>query len=266
MARMVLLGMLSAMLPLLSLAEFVAPFVVTPQRDVERMMRLADIGPGDYVIDLGSGDGRIVITAAERGAMGHGIELDPGLVREARLRAEGAGVADRVAFVNEDLFQSDFSRATVVTMYLMPDVVMRLRPILFETLAPGTRIVSNSFDMGDWRPEQHVSAAVSGGLFLWIVPADVSGHWTVTIDGHGEPMRLEVDQHFQDIEPRLEGRDQGYFMEDVRLHADRIDFHAVNRHRSYRFSGRVEGDRMLGYVHIQEGDEVAVAHWQAVRS
>lgn len=260
------MGLLVLLLPVMSWAEFVAPFVVTPQRDVDRMMRLAEVGPGDYVIDLGSGDGRIVISAAELGAVGHGIELDAGLVREARLRAEGAGVADRVAFVQQDLFQSDFSRATVLTMYLMPDVVMRLRPVLFESLAPGTRIISNSFDMGDWRPEQHISAAVSGGLYLWIVPAKVSGHWTLSIDGHGEPMDLEIDQHFQDIEPQLQGRDQGYFMEDVRLHADRIDFHAVNRHRSYRFSGRVDGDGMSGYVHIQDGDEISVAHWQATRS
>lgn len=264
--RQLVAGLVVALLALGAAAEFVAPFVVTPQRDVDRMMRLADVGPGDYLIDLGSGDGRIVIAAAERGAVGHGIELDGNLVRESRLRAEGAGVSDRVAFVNQDLFRSDFSRATVVTMYLMPDIVLRLRSVLFEQLSPGTRIISNSFPMGDWEPEQHISAAVSGGLYLWVVPAKVDGHWTVTIDGGSDPMELVIEQHFQQIEPQLQARDQGFFMEDVRLHADRIDFHAVHRHGSYRFSGRVDGDVMRGYVHVRDGDDVKVAHWEARRS
>jgi len=247
-------------------ANFVAPFVVTPQRDVDRMMRLADVGPGDYLIDLGSGDGRIVIAAAERGAMGQGVELDANLVRESWLRAEGAGVRDRVGFVNQDLFRADISRATVVTMYLMPDVVLRLRPLLLDQLAPGTRVISNSFALGDWEPEQHMAADVSGGLLLWIVPAKVDGHWTLTIGGDPDPMQLIIEQRFQRIEPQLEARDQGFLMEDVRLHADRIDFQALHRLGSYRFSGRVEGDLMRGYVHVYDGDEVRVTYWEARRS
>lgn len=246
-------------------ADFVAPFVVTPERDVERMMRLADVGPGDYLIDLGSGDGRIVIAAAERGAMGQGIELDANLIRESWLRAEGAGVRDRVGFIHQDLFEADLSRATVVTMYLMPDVMMRLRPLLLDQLAAGTRVISNSFTLGDWEPERHIAADVSGGLLLWIVPAKVSGRWSLTIDGNPEAMMLGIEQHFQEIEPMLEARDRGFLMEDVRLHADRIDFHAVHRLGSYRFSGRVEDDVMRGYVHVYDGDEATVRRWEARR-
>lgn len=248
-----------------AVADFVAPFVVTPERDVDRMMRLGGVGPGDYLIDLGSGDGRIVIAAAERGAIGQGIELDPNLIRESWLRAEGAGVRDRVGFVNQDLFEADFSLATVVTMYLMPDVVLRLRPLLLEQLAPGTRVISNSFTLGDWEPEQHIAADVSGGLLLWIVPAKVGGHWSLTIDDGLETLELDIEQQFQNIEPSLAARDKGFFMEDVRLHADRIDFHARHRLGSYRFSGRVEDDVMRGYVHVYDGDEVSVRRWEARR-
>ena len=266
--RIVSAGLLTGclLLALLARAELVAPFVVTPQRDVERMMQLADVGPDDYLIDLGSGDGRIVIAAAQRGAAGHGVELDGNLVREATLRAEGAGVADRVAFVEQDLFRSDFSQATVLTMYLMPDVVLRLRPMLLERLAPGTRIISNSFDMGAWRPERHISAAVSGGLYLWIVPARVDGDWHIEFEDGSEGMRLAIDQTFQDIEPSLEAADRGFLMEDVRLHADRIGFRGVHRLGSYLFSGRVNGDEITGTVHIREGDEVRVVGWRARRS
>lgn len=263
--RRLLAGMLLWLLAAGAAAEFVAPFVVTPQRDVERMMRLAEVGPGDYLIDLGSGDGRIVIAAAQRGAVGHGIELDANLVRESYLRAQGAGVIDRVAFIHQDLFEADFSRATVITMYLMPDVVMRLRSVLFEQLEPGTRIISNSFPMGDWEPEQHIPAAVSGGLYLWVVPAKVAGSWQLSVDGEAETMVLGIEQDFQEIRLELQARDQGYFLEDVRLHADRIDFHAVNRHRQYRFSGRADGDLMQGYVQVRDGDKVTVRRWEARR-
>lgn len=263
--RPLVAGLLLVVSGLGAAADLVAPFVVTPERDVERMMRLAEVGPGDYLIDLGSGDGRIVIAAAERGAMGHGIELDANLVREARWRASGAGVRDQVGFLQQDLFEADFSRATVVTMYLMPDVVLKLRPRLLEQLAPGTRIVSNSFHLGDWEPERHIAADVSGGLYLWIVPADVNGDWMLRIEGEPEPMQLHIEQHFQQIEPRLEGRDRSFRMEDVRLHADRIEFQALHRLGSYRFSGRVEDDVMRGYLHRHHGDEVTVARWEARR-
>lgn len=145
------------------------PFVPSPNDVVEAMLDLADVRPGDKVIDLGSGDGRIVIAAAERGATGVGIELDPALVRESEAAAEAQGVSANTEFRNGDLFEADLSGATVITMYLLPVVNERLIPKLLDELGPGTRIVSHSFDMGDWKPEQTV--VVDGRtVHLWVVP------------------------------------------------------------------------------------------------
>src|SRR5688572_2599497 len=142
----------------------------TPQRVVRQMLRLAEVGPGDVVYDLGSGDGRIPITAArEFGARGVGIEIDPELVRRSEANARAAGVADRVAFLHADLFEADFSDATVVTLFLYPDVNLRLRPRLLAELKPGTRVVSYWHDMGDWRPER-IDSARRATIYLWRIP------------------------------------------------------------------------------------------------
>jgi SAM-dependent methyltransferase len=152
------------------------PFVRTPQPVVDRMLDLADVSADDVVYDLGSGDGRIPITAAERyGARAVGIEIKPDLVQKARTNAKLAGVADRVSFRQQDLFEADFSDATVVTLYLLPDVNTRLRPLLFEQLAPGTRVVSHGFDMDDWRPDERVRAEDTY-LYLWTIPEEVPDH------------------------------------------------------------------------------------------
>jgi ubiquinone/menaquinone biosynthesis C-methylase UbiE len=134
------------------------------------MLRLADVKSTDVVYDLGSGDGRIVISAAkDRGARGIGIDINPERIREANLNAQKAGVSDRVQFLQQDLFQADFSDATVVTLYLLPDLNVKLRPKLLRELKPGTRIVSHAFDMGDWKPEQIVE--VDGRtVYYWVVP------------------------------------------------------------------------------------------------
>jgi SAM-dependent methyltransferase len=132
------------------------PYVSTPHSVVEEMLDVASVGSDDYVIDLGCGDGRIVIAAAERGAYGHGIDLDPERISEARKNAKAAGVQDKVMFLQEDLFKTDFSRANVITMYLLSSVNLKLRPILLERLEPGTKIVSHNFDMGDWKPDKKV--------------------------------------------------------------------------------------------------------------
>jgi SAM-dependent methyltransferase len=145
-------------------------FVPTPDEVVEAMLRLADVGANDVVYDLGSGDGRIPITAARRfGARGVGIELDPELVAQATRSAQQAGVADRVRFVEGDIFESDISPATVVTLYLLTSINERLRPKLQKELRPGTRIVSHQFRMGDWEPERDVVVDFRS-LFLWRVP------------------------------------------------------------------------------------------------
>jgi SAM-dependent methyltransferase len=150
-------------------------FVATDLEVVRAMLEAATVGPGDVVYDLGCGDGRIVITAAQRyGARGVGVDLDPERVREARDNALRAGVADRVTFVQQDLFATDVSPATVVALYLSPELNVRLRPTLLRDLRPGSRVVSHQFDMGDWLPERSLEVAVAGGarrVFLWRVPA-----------------------------------------------------------------------------------------------
>lgn len=149
------------------------PYVATDQEVVNRMLELADVYVNDVVYDLGSGDGRIVITAAQRyRARGVGVEIDPVRVWEARKNAEEAGVSDRVEFRQQDLFEADFSDATVVTLYLLPEINMKLRPKLFEQLDPGTRVVSHNFDLGNWEPDSTETVGAST-IYLWTIPEEV---------------------------------------------------------------------------------------------
>lgn len=151
-------------------------YVPTPMPVVEEMLRLANVQADDVVYDLGSGDGRIVVTAAKQyGTQGVGIDIDPQRIQEANANAEAAGVTDRVEFRQEDLFQTDFSEATVVTLYLLPELNQRLRPKLLSELQPGTRIVSHAFDMGEWEPEQVVEVA-GQTVYYWVVPEEVPAH------------------------------------------------------------------------------------------
>lgn len=152
------------------------PFVRSPKEIVVRMLELANVASDDVVYDLGSGDGRIPITAAQRyGARGVGIEIKPDLVTKARARAETTMVDDLVEFRQGDLFEADFSEATVVTLYLLPDVNRKLRPLLFEQLEPGTRVVSHGFDMGEWEADKVIEYEDTF-LFLWIIPEEVPSH------------------------------------------------------------------------------------------
>ena len=183
------------------------PFITTPDRVTVAMLAIAGVGPRDRVIDLGSGDGRIVITAARRfGARGLGVEIDPALVERSRANARQAGVEGRVEFREQDLFKTELTAATVVTMYLLPDVNLALRPSLLA-LAPGTRIVSHDWDMADWLPDRTLTLDVPdkaigreklSRIHLWIVPAAVAGAWC---GPRGTALRLE--QRFQLAQGRL---------------------------------------------------------------
>jgi SAM-dependent methyltransferase len=180
------------------------PFITTPDNVTLAMLRLARVGPRDHVIDLGSGDGRIVITAARRfGASGLGVEIVPELVRRSRENARSAGVQQRVEFREQDLFKTDLSKATVVTLYLLPEVNLQLRPALLA-LKPGTRVVSHDWDMGDWKPELTITVAAPdktigreklAHLHLWVVPARIEGHWCAI--GRPRGGRLQLTQSFQ---------------------------------------------------------------------
>ena len=209
-------------------------WVPTPQALVDRMLDMAKVTPDDYLVDLGSGDGRTVITAAKRGLRAHGIEYNPDLVALSKRNAAEAGVADRATFEQADLFESDFSSAHVVTLFLLPSLNERLRPILLD-MAPGTRVVSNSFDMGDWPPDE--TAQVAGceqwcRALMWIVPAKVEGRWNV---GDQE---LTLTQQYQ----RISGTLGGTPIADGRLNGREITFTAGG----VTYTGTVDGDSMSG--------------------
>ncbi len=189
------------------------PFITTPDHVTLAMLELAGVSAQDHVLDLGSGDGRIVITAARRfGASGLGLEIVPDLVTQSETNARRAGVADRARFRVQDLFEADLSAASVVTMYLLPEVNLRLRPRLLA-LAPGTRIVSHDWDMGDWEPDRTVTLPVPdkavgreklSRLHLWRVPAPVQGRWCAG------SFTLDMTQRFQTYRAQLNGGGQSY--------------------------------------------------------
>ena len=169
-------------------------WVPTPQELVNAMLDMAKVTPSDYVIDLGSGDGRLVITAAKLGATAHGIEYNPDMVELAKRNANAAGVAARATFEKADIFESDFSRADVLTLFLLPSLNMRLRPTILD-MKPGTRVVSNSFNMEDWKPDEtrNTSEGSYSTAHLWIVPAKVNGNWKL------EGGQINFIQEFQNV-------------------------------------------------------------------
>ena len=219
-------------------------WVPTEQALTNKMLDLAKVTPQDYVIDLGSGDGRIVITAARRGARALGIEYNADLVALSKQNAIKAGVIHKAQFVEADLFESDFSQGTVITMFLLPDINLKLRPKILD-LKPGTRVVSNSFDMAEWNPDQTINVKPEEGCnnsfckaYLWIVPAKVEGAW-------GLPGgRLSLVQRFQRIFGELNLGGKILPVANGRLNGDRIGFTIGSKH----FSGRVNGNTMQGTV------------------
>jgi hypothetical protein len=246
------------------------PYVATPQVTVDEMLRLANVGPQDFVLDLGSGDGRIVITAAGKfGARGLGVDLDWRLVLQGEENARQAGVADRVRFLEQDLFKTDLGQATVITAYLLPFVMLRLRPALLE-LKPGTRIVSHDFDFGDWRPDQKTS--IRKNVFLWIVPARAAGRWQARLElpPVERLLELELSQRYQEVSghARLNGVPSQVW--EMKLVGDRLSFVVVDstdreNEASFYFDGRVSGDVIEGQLTRGVGAGRSVIRWRAVR-
>jgi SAM-dependent methyltransferase len=230
-------------------------WVPTPQALVDKMLDMAQVTAKDYVIDLGSGDGRTVITAAKRGARAHGIEYNPDMVELARRAAAKEGVSERATFAEADIFASDFSRATVITLFLLPGLNLKLRPTLLN-LRPGTRIVSNTFTMGDWEADETGGVQGDDGSYyntalLWIVPAKVEGRWKL---GQGE---LRLKQHFQVVTGMLTGGKEPVSIERGSLRGDSISFMAG----AAEYSGRVSGNTMSGTV-VSNG---TTSKWSATR-
>jgi len=221
-------------------------WVPTPNELIQKMLDMAKLTPSDYHVDLGSGDGRTVIAAAKRGSRALGVEYNPDMVELSKRNAQKEGVSARAEFIRADIFETDFSKANVLTLYLLPSLNLKLRPTILN-MKPGTRVVSHAFTMGDWQADQ--TETVEGRTaYLWIVPAKVDGHWRV--EGGGD---LALKQTFQ----KLEGSSGGKAISNAALHGDAISFSADGRD----YSGKVTGDHIEGTLK-SSGKE---ARWSATR-
>jgi SAM-dependent methyltransferase len=237
----------AALLPPLVAArepELEVPFVPTPHALVQRMLDLAEIGAADYLIDLGCGDGRIAVAAARRGARALGVDLNPLRIQEAFAAARIAGVETRVNFRRQDLFATPIFEASVIAVYLLPEINLRLRPRLLTELRPGSRIVSHAFDMGDWRAE--AEEILDGRrIFLWIVPAVAGGSWALT-EASAPTLILEVEQRFQDLAGTLSGDGRMAELRDAVVRGTQLTFTVdrPNGPRTYR--GTIDGAGIAG--------------------
>lgn len=235
------------------------PYVPSPQSVVADMLRYADVGPQDYLIDLGSGDGRIVLTAAKVfGARGFGVEIKDDLVKRSNEAAQKEGLAERVKFIKQDLFKTDMSQATVITMYLLPDTVNLLKDKFLNELRPGTRIVSHDYPLTGWIPEKYVqmdledkvqiSGVTTTLIYLYVVPAKVAGRWSAQMPPavSRQPATLQLRQQLTRVSgsARLDGKDVP--LEEVKLRGDRISFRLSGR--KGEFSGQIKGNSIAGEV------------------
>lgn len=235
-------------------------WVPTPQALVERMLTIANVKPTDFVVDLGSGDGRTVITAAKKfNAKALGLEYNPEMVELSRRNAAKEGVSDRAQFQQADIFATDFSNATVVTMYLLPSLNIKLRPTLLN-MKPGTRVVSHAFSMDDWNPDQ--TESVEGRTaYLWIVPAKLEGQWQVQVAG-ATPSSYDVEfkQRYQVLEGQARAGSGTLPVRDAKIRGDEVTFTLGNGAAARTFTGKLAGDRLEGTS--KGGTE---AKWTATR-
>jgi SAM-dependent methyltransferase len=231
-------------------------FVPTPQPVVDAMLKLANVQQNEMVYDLGCGDGRAVITAArDFGARGIGVDIDPQRIQESRANAANAGVTDRVEFKQEDLFQMNFADADVVFLYLLPALNLKLRPRILDELRPGTRIVSHSFSMADWEPDQN--AKVNGrDILFWVVPAKVAGDWKVTLPDN-EPGTLSLTQKFQKVDGELKTKNKSYPLKNVRLNGTKLTFSYGNGGDTRTATADIAGKQLTGTVQRDASDQPA---------
>jgi SAM-dependent methyltransferase len=254
------------------------PFVVSPEMVVDRMLRLAEPKAGERLIDLGSGDGRIVIEAAKRyGARGLGVDLDPRLVELATEHAKQAGVEALARFEVRDLFETDLRGAGVVTMYLLPEVNRKLLPRLLEQLQPGARVVSHDYDMGPWPYDEMLEVALAdkfvgplgrSRIFLWVVPADARGRWSAELPGHGGRWEFSIAQQYQLLE--VDVRSPGAMtVRGARLRGEEIRLAVTGtvggKAWNHLFRGRVADGRIEGEVRVSDGESERMLPWKASR-
>jgi hypothetical protein len=254
------------------------PYVATPQNVVDAMLELAQVGPNDFLIDLGSGDGRIVITAAKKyGTRGFGVDLDGALVSEARREAQRQGVTDKAEFHARNLFITDIAKATVLTTYLFSQVNIELRPRIFSELKPGTRVVSHEFDFGNWKPDAHVRVPVprkpygppSSDVYLWIVPANAAGRWQwrAPVGGAVVEWQAALGQTFQALSGSAQAGGNAARIESAKMRGDEISLVLVadvnQTPLRHELHGRIDGDAIRGTIRVS-GTQQSL-DWQATR-
>lgn len=267
---------------ILSLAFFCVPasgqkrqpdvwFEPTAQELVEAMLEMAKVTKDDVVYDLGCGDGRIVITAAKKfGARGVGVDIDPVRIRESNENARKEGVTHLVRFFEKDLFETDIREATVVALYLFRELNVRLRPKLFRELRPGTRIVSNTYDMGDWRPDDMGRVHIKM-YYYWVIPANVAGRWFWSIPSATgrEHFTMRLEQQFQEIRGKVTIEGKRVSIGDAELKGDQLSFGVSYKSQGQktvtRFSGHVTGDTIKGGLQIQGRPSEGIQDWIAKR-
>ena len=248
------------------------PYVPTPQIVVEQMLRMANVGPQDFVVDLGSGDGVIVLTAArQHKARGFGVDIDPLLVSQSNAEARKLGIDDRASFMVQDVFKTDLSRASVITLYLLPSMMVNLRPKIFLEARPGTRVVSHDYSFDDWRPDdqivldvpekEKVNGVPRATIFLWVVPAKVSGRWQMQVEG-GDEYDLTLRQSYQSLDGSANARGRQAKLSYAALRGAEIDFALGDGSARRHFKGKVSGDAMQGSVDLGGG---RTGRWTAKR-
>ena len=249
------------------------PYVPSPSSVVADMLTLAEVGPKDFVIDLGSGDGRIVLTAAKVfGARGFGVDINEKLVKEANEAAQVQGIADRAKFTIQDLFKTDIRQATVLTMYLLPNTVNMLKDKLLSELNPGTRILSHDYPLSGWIPEQYrqfdledkvaITGVTTTLIYLYVVPAKAGGAWSAKLPPNlsREPVRMNLKQQITRVSgsARVGGRE--VLLEEARLRGERFSFKLALGGKTYDFTGSIKGGAIEGTV---EGGGAKAAAWSA---
>ena len=255
------------------------PFVTSPPEVVDRILRLAEPKAGEYLVDLGSGDGRIVIEAARRfGTRGLGVEIDPALVARARENARRAGVESLARFEAQDLFDTDLRGVDIVTMYLLPEVNLKVMPRLLQDLKPGARVVSHDYDMGAWQPDEIIELPVAekmigpigrSRIYLWVIPANARGLWTSDLPGYGGDWEFRIAQIHQLLDAAARARGRELIVRGSRLRGEELKLVVTGnldgKARNLLFRGLLKGDRIEGEVSISDGENNTTLPWTATR-
>ena len=239
----------------IALADGDVPYVPTADETVRIMLEAARVSPGDYLIDLGSGDGRIVIAAAkEFGARALGVDLNPDLVKQSKGNADKAGVKDKVEFRQQDLFDTDLSKASVLTIYLLPAVNLKLREKILSEMKPGARIVSHDYDMGDWEPDVTIETG-DDTIYLWVVPARVDGKWSMELPGKNgnEQVQIDLSQNYQMLSGQASSGGQSKAIPQVVMQGDLIALEIAHPKsgQTMRFLGKINGSKIEGVLDDQ---------------